>query len=49
MLEEAPGRATGYAFDLGNLSFANGRVATGAVAICVGMILRTARTTFDLI
>jgi hypothetical protein len=31
-----------YAFDLGNLSFANGWVATGAVAICAGMIFLTA-------
>jgi hypothetical protein len=28
-----------YAFDLGNLSFANGWVATGAVGICAGMIM----------
>jgi hypothetical protein len=28
-----------YAFDLGNLSFANGWVATGALAICAGSIL----------
>jgi hypothetical protein len=28
-----------YAFDLGNLSFANGWVATGAVAICAGLIM----------
>lgn len=33
-----------YAFDLGNLSFANGWVATGAVAICAGMIFLTARS-----
>ncbi|GAA1846995.1 DUF4386 family protein [Asanoa iriomotensis] len=33
-----------YAFDLGNLSFANGWVATGAAAICAGTIfLRSAR------
>lgn len=32
-----------YAFDLGNLSFANGWVATGAVSICAGMIFLTAR------
>lgn len=32
-----------YAFDLGNLSFANGWVATGAVAICAGMIIISAR------
>ena len=32
-----------YAFDLGNLSFANGWVATGAVAICAGMIFITAK------
>jgi hypothetical protein len=30
-----------YAFDLGNLSFANGWVATGALAICAGSILIT--------
>jgi hypothetical protein len=28
-----------YAFDLGNLSFANGWVATGAVGICTGLIV----------
>jgi hypothetical protein len=28
-----------YAFDLGNVSFANGWVATGAVAICAGLLL----------
>jgi hypothetical protein len=28
-----------YAFDLGNLSFANGWVATGAVGICAGLIV----------
>jgi hypothetical protein len=32
-----------YAFDLGNLSFANGWVATGAIAICAGMIFLTAK------
>jgi hypothetical protein len=32
-----------YAFDLGNLSFANGWVATGAVGICAGVILLSAR------
>ncbi|HEU4348777.1 MAG TPA: hypothetical protein VFR35_13440, partial [Actinoplanes sp.] len=32
-----------YAFDLGNLSFANGWVATGALSICAGMIFLTAR------
>jgi hypothetical protein len=32
-----------YAFDLGNLSFANSWVATGAVAICAGMILISAK------
>lgn len=32
-----------YAFDLGNLSFANGWVATGAVSICAGMIFLMAR------
>ena len=31
-----------YAFDLGNLSFANSWVATGAVSICAGMIFLTA-------
>jgi hypothetical protein len=31
-----------YAFDLGNLSFANGWVATGAVAICAGLIMLSA-------
>ncbi len=28
-----------YAFDLGNLSFANGWVATGAVAICAALLI----------
>jgi len=28
-----------YAFDVGNLSFANGWVAAGAVAVCAGLIL----------
>jgi len=32
-----------YAFDLGNLSFANGWVATGAVALCAGLIMVSAR------
>lgn len=32
-----------YAFDLGNLSFANSWVATGAVSICAGMIFLTAK------
>ena len=32
-----------YAFDLGNLSFANGWVATGALSICAGMIFLTAK------
>ena len=32
-----------YAFDLGNLSFANGWVATGAVGICTGLIVLTSR------
>ena len=32
-----------YAFDLGNLSFANGWVATGAVSICAGMVFLTAK------
>ena len=31
-----------YAFDLGNLSFANSWVATGALAICAGMIIVSA-------
>ena len=31
-----------YAFDLGNLSFANGWVATGAVAICSGLLILSA-------
>jgi hypothetical protein len=33
-----------YAFDLGNLSFANGWVATGAVGICTGLIVLTSRS-----
>ncbi len=33
-----------YAFDLGNLSFANGWVATGAMAICAGSILISSPT-----
>ena len=32
-----------YAFDLGNLSFANGWVATGAVGICAGLIVLSSR------
>jgi hypothetical protein len=32
-----------YAFDLGNLSFANSWVATGALAICAGMIMVTGK------
>jgi hypothetical protein len=32
-----------YAFDLGNLSFANGWVAAGAVGICAGLIVLTSR------
>lgn len=32
-----------YAFDLGNLSFANGWVATGAVALCAGLLMVSAR------
>jgi len=32
-----------YAFDLGNLSFANGWVAAGAVGICTGLIVLTRR------
>lgn len=31
-----------YAFDLGNISFANSWVATGAVAICAGLIILSA-------
>ena len=33
-----------YAFDLGNLSFANSWVATGAVSLCAGLIILSART-----
>jgi hypothetical protein len=33
-----------YAFDLGNLSFANGWVAAGAVGICTGLIVLTSRS-----
>ncbi len=39
-----------YAFDLGNLSFANGWVAAGAVGICAGLIVlapATSRTGSD--
>ncbi|MEP6760723.1 MAG: hypothetical protein ABJA93_05090 [Sporichthyaceae bacterium] len=32
-----------YAFDLGNLSFANGWVAAGAVGICTGLIVLSTR------
>jgi len=32
-----------YAFDLGNLSFANGWVAAGAVGICTGLIILASR------
>jgi hypothetical protein len=32
-----------YAFDLGNLSFANGWVSSGAVAICAGLLFLAAR------
>lgn len=32
-----------YAFDLGNLSFANGWVSAGAVGICAGIIILSAR------
>lgn len=32
-----------YAFDLGNLSFANGWVASGAVGICAGAVILAAR------
>jgi hypothetical protein len=31
-----------YAFDLGNLSFANGWVATGALAVCAGSLILSA-------
>ena len=33
-----------YAFDLGNLSFANSWVATGAVSLCAGLIMISAKT-----
>jgi hypothetical protein len=33
-----------YAFDLGNISFANGWVATGAVAICAALLMLRARS-----
>ena len=33
-----------YAYDLGNLSFANSWVATGAVAICAGAIILSSRS-----
>jgi uncharacterized membrane protein len=33
-----------YAFDLGNLSFANSWVATGAVSLCAGLIIVSARS-----
>jgi len=32
-----------YAFDLGNLSFANGGVSSGAVGICAGLLFLTSR------
>ena len=32
-----------YAYDLGNLSFANGWVATGAIGICTGLIVLSSR------
>lgn len=32
-----------YAFDLGNLSFANGWVSAGAVGICAGLVILTSR------
>ncbi len=32
-----------YAYDLGNLSFANGWVSAGAVGICAGLIILTSR------
>lgn len=32
-----------YAYDLGNLSFANGWVSAGAVGICAGVIILTSR------
>lgn len=31
-----------YAFDLGNISFVNGWVATGAVALCAGLVILSA-------
>jgi hypothetical protein len=36
-------RVAQYAFDLGNLSFANGWVASGAVAVCAGLLFLAAR------
>jgi hypothetical protein len=33
-----------YAFDLGNVSFANGWVATGALAICAALLMLRARS-----
>ena len=33
-----------YAFDLGNLSFANSWVATGAISLCAGLIMVSSRT-----
>ena len=33
-----------YAFDLGNLSFANSWVATGAISLCAGLIIVSARS-----
>ena len=33
-----------YAFDLGNLSSANSWVATGAVSLCTGLIIVSAKT-----
>jgi hypothetical protein len=32
-----------YAYDLGNLSFANGWVSAGAVGICAGLIILSTR------
>lgn len=41
--EDIDPQVSRYAFDLGNLSFANSWVATGAVAICAGMLILRAR------
>ena len=37
--EEIDPQVARFAFDLGNLSFANSWVATGAVALCAGLIM----------